>query len=68
MIVTLYYDDCRHYSDDDYPCKNLTVRDFEEFDLYFSDKAEYIRCDDENGNQVFLNKDRIIEIWIKEEE
>lgn len=68
MIVTLYYDDCRHYSDDDYPCKTLTVKDYEEFDLYFSDKAEYIRCDDENGNQVFLNKDRIIEIWIKEEE
>lgn len=35
MIVTLYYDDCRHYSDVDYPCKTLTVKDFEEFDLYF---------------------------------
>lgn len=68
MIVRLYYDDSRHYSNEDYPNKTLTVRDFEEFDLYFNDKSKYIRCDDENGNQVFLNKDRIIEIWIKEEE
>ena len=67
MIVRLYYDDCRHYSDDDYPCKTLTVKDYEEFDLYFFDKSKYIRCDDEGGYKVFLKKDRIIEIWIEEE-
>lgn len=68
MIVTLYYDDSRHYSDEDYPCKTLNVKDYEEFDLYFFDKSEYIRCDDENGYQVLLKKDRIIEVWIGEEE
>lgn len=68
MKVTLYYDDCRHYSDEDYPCKTLTVRDFEEFDLYFFDKSPYIRCDDEDGYEVFLNKDRIIEVWIGDDE
>lgn len=67
MKITLYYDDCRHYSDDDYPYKTLTVKDYEEFDLYFFDKSEYIRCDDENEYQVLLKKDRIIEIWIGEE-
>ena len=68
MIVRLYYDDSRHYSDEDYPYKTLTVKDYEEFDLYFVDKSPYIRCDDEGGNQVFLKKDRIIEVWIEVEE
>jgi hypothetical protein len=68
MKITLYYDDCRHYSDEDYPYKTLTVKDYEEFDLYFCDKSDYIRCDDENGYQVLLKKDRIIEVWIGEEE
>ena len=68
MKVTLYYDDSRHFSNGDYPYKTLTVRDFEEFDLYFFDKSKYIKCDDEGGNQVYLNKDRVIEIWIEVEE
>lgn len=68
MIVKLFYDDCRHYSDDDYPCKNLTVDNFAEFVSIIFDKSPYIRCDDEEGYEVLLNKDRIIEIWIKEEE
>lgn len=68
MIIKLYYDDCRHYSNDDYSYKTLTIKDYEEFDLYFFDKSQYIRCDDEGGNQVLLNKDRVIEIWIEEEE
>lgn len=68
MKITLYYDDSRHFSNGDYTYKTLTVRDFEEFDLYFFDKSPYIRCDDEGGNQVLLNKDRVIEIWIEEEE
>lgn len=68
MIVKIFYDDCRHYSNEDYPYKTLTVKDFEEFDLYFFDKSPYIRCDDENGNQVLLKKDRIIEVWIEREE
>lgn len=58
----------RLYSDDDYPCKTLTVRDFEEFDLYFNDESKYIRCDDEEGYKVFLKKDRIIEFWIGDDE
>lgn len=29
MKITLYYDDCRHYSDEDYPYKTLTVKDYE---------------------------------------
>lgn len=68
MKITLYYDDSRHYSDEDYPYKTLTVKDYEEFDLYFVDKSPYIRCDDEGGYKVFLKKDRIIEVWIGEEE
>ena len=67
MKVTLYYDDCRHYSNDDYSYKTLTVKDYEEFDLYFFDKSKYIRCDDEGGYKVFLKKDRIIEVWIEVE-
>ena len=67
MIVRLFYDDCRDYFDHEYPCKTLTVRDFEEFDLYFNDKSKYIRCDDEAGYKVYLKKDRVIEIWIEEE-
>lgn len=68
MIVKLFYDDSRYYSREDYPCKTLTVKDYEEFDLYFVDKSPYIRCDDEGVYKVFLKKDRIIEVWIGEEE
>lgn len=68
MIIKLFYDDSRLYSGTEYPCKILTVKDYEEFDLYFSDKSPYIRCDDEHENQVLLKKDRIIEVWIGEEE
>lgn len=68
MIVKLYYDDCRKFSDDDYPCKKLTVDNFEDFVSILFNESPYITCDYEEGYQVFLNKDRIIEIWIKEEE
>lgn len=68
MIIKLFYDDSRYYSDEDYPYKTLTVKDYEEFDLYFFDKSPYIRCDDENGYQVLLKKDRVIEIWIEGEQ
>lgn len=31
MKITLYYDDCRHYSDDDYPSKIIKTDNVYDF-------------------------------------
>ena len=58
MKITLYYDDCRHCSSEDYPFWNN----------WYSEK-ELIRCDsDDRSHLEYLKKDRVIEIWIESEE
>ncbi|KWZ89110.1 hypothetical protein HMPREF3224_01957 [Anaerococcus hydrogenalis] len=69
MIVRLYYDDCRHYSDEDYPCKIIKTDNVNDFwdDWYCDD--DVINCSSENSSYLqYLRKDRVIEIWIGEEE
>lgn len=31
MIIRLFYDDCRHYSDEDYPCKIIKTDNVNDF-------------------------------------
>lgn len=69
MIIKLYYDDCRHYSDDDYPCKIIKTDNTKDFwdDWYCDD--DLIKCSSEDSSRLeYLKKDRVIEIWIGEEE
>lgn len=68
MIVRLYYDDCRHYSDEDYPCKIIKTDNVNDFwDDWYCD--DVINCSSENSSYLqYLRKDRVIEIWIGEEE
>lgn len=69
MIVRLYYDDYKHYSDEDYPCKIIKTDNVNDFwdDWYCDD--DVINCSSVNSSYLqYLRKDRVIEIWIEVEE
>ena len=69
MIVRLYYDDCRHCSSDDYPYKIIKTYNLNDFvdDWYSYD--DFIKYDSADRSHLkYLKKDRVIEIWIEEEE
>lgn len=69
MIIRLFYDDCRHYSDDDYPSKIIKTDNVYDFwdDWYCDD--DFIKCSSENSSHLeYLKKDKVIEIWIEVEE
>ena len=69
MIVRLYYDDCRHCSSDDYPYKIIRVVNVNHFWAIWDSDEDLIKCDsDDRSHLEFLKKDRIIEVWIGEEE
>lgn len=64
MIVTLYYDDCRHYTDSKI-IKTDNVNDF--WDDWYCDN-DVIKCSSEDSSHLeYLKKDRVIEIWIEDE-
>lgn len=69
MIIRLFYDDCRHYSDEDYPCKIIKTDNIEGFwdEWYMDDNI--ILCSSEYISRMeYLKKDRVIEIWIEDED
>lgn len=69
MIVRLYYDDCRHCSSEDYPYKIIRVDNVNHFWSNWYSEKELIRCDSEGRSRLeYLKKDKVIEIWIGEEE
>lgn len=68
MIVKLFYDDCRHDSNQDYPYKIIRIDNIDDFwdDWHCDD--DLIKCDvDVMPHLEYLKKDRVIEIWIEEE-
>lgn len=69
MKITLYYDDCRHYSDDDYPCKIIKTNNLIDFwDEWYCDN-DVIKCSSKYSSRLeYLKKDRVIEIWIEVED
>lgn len=69
MIIRLFYDDCRHYSDEDYPYKITKTDNIYDFwdDWYCDD--DFIKCSSEDNQHLeYLKKDRVIEIWIEDED
>ncbi len=69
MIIRLFYDDCRHYSDEDYPCKIIKTDNVNDFwdDWHCDD--DFIKCDSKDKPHLeYLKKDRVIEIWIEVED
>ena len=64
--VILYYDDnTLDYSD--LPCREIFVKNEEEFWKIYNKSKEYVKCEDalEGAYSVYLKKDKIIEIWIE---
>lgn len=64
--VTLYYEDnTLDYSSP--PCKDIFVKNEEEFWEKYNSSNEYIKCEDEleGAFSVYLKKDKIMEIWIE---
>lgn len=64
--VTLYYEDnTLDYSSP--PCKDVFVKNEEEFWEKYNSSNEYIKCEDELAGtfRVYLKKDKIIEIRIE---
>lgn len=69
MIVRLYYDDCRHCSSDDYPYKIIKVDNVNHFWSKWYSEEDFIKCDSKDRSHLkYLKKDRVIEVWIEEEE
>ena len=69
MIIRLFYDECRHYSDEDYPCKIIKTDNVNDFwdDWHCDD--DLIKCDSEDSSHLeYLKKDRVIEMWIEYED
>lgn len=67
--VTLFYQD--YGSDSDaFPHKFLYAENENKFWEMYNSQNEYIKCNDELGYKctfdVYLKKDKIIDIWIKE--
>lgn len=74
MKVDIYYDDYPFDGACDYPRKTIYIKSIEGFWSEINNESKFIEVTDKNeksysfGQKCYLNKDRIIEIFIDENE
>ena len=66
MKIEIYYEDYALQGSCDYPCKLVIANSEQEFWDELNNKNKYLLCriPGNKNKKVYLNKDRIIEIWI----
>lgn len=62
MKIKLFYDDELIEGKIDYSCRTVTVDSWDRFWQIWKDDEEFVKCDDEEGTEVYLKKDRVIEL------
>ena len=67
--IQIYYADQYIGVQRDYPCATINrYKDVKDFWKEMDKDKKFIRLDDTDENIKYLNKDRIIEIWIEKDE
>ncbi|MGP1597808.1 hypothetical protein [Peptoanaerobacter stomatis] len=67
--IQIYYADQYIGGQRDYPCATISrYKDVKDFWKEMDKDKKFIRLDDNDENIKYLNKDRIIEIWIEKDE
>lgn len=68
MLIRLYYDDECVEGKSDYSYKTLPTLNWDMFWRFWNSCEDFIPITENNGNTVFLKKDRVIEIMEVEDE
>lgn len=62
MKIELYFEDQYIEGIRDYPYRIITTDSWDRFWQLWNYDEEFVRCDDESGTEVYLKKDRVIEL------
>ncbi|WP_311376154.1 hypothetical protein [Anaerococcus lactolyticus] len=62
MKIELYFEDQYIEGTTNYPYRTITTDSWDRFWQLWNYDEEFVRCDDESGTEVYLKKDRVIEL------
>ena len=62
MKIELYFEDQYIEGISDYPYRTITTDNWDRFWQLQNHDEEFVRCDDESGTEIYLKKDRVVEL------
>lgn len=62
MKIELYFEDQYIEGISDYTYRTITTDSWDRLWQIWNHDEEFVRCDDESGTEIYLKKDRVIEL------
>lgn len=62
MKIELYFEEQYTEGTTDYSYRTITTDSWDRFWQLWNYDEEFVRCDDESGTEIYLKKDRVIEL------
>lgn len=68
MKIELYFEDQYIEGTTNYSSRTVTTDSWDRFWQLWNHDEEFVRCDDESGTEIYLKKDRVIELMSPRDE
>lgn len=62
MKIELYFEDQYIEGISDYTYRTITTDSWDRFWQLWNHDEKFVRCDDESGTEIYLKKDKVIEL------